>query len=198
MINIINKSNFSVLLLQDWVYTKKPSRYENTYALCVSERTAQKLIPVIEKREKAKKPEYRTQADNKLYIVPTNIRLEGSYESEIEANYVSGKLQKALRHLNENAEFRSADWYVDVIANGKYLPSVSVTPKYTNGTSNVIHHIEWMDNNQEERFENFLQNATKQELQPQRFQTFKEFILERESPETRKLIVKEPNESGKS
>jgi hypothetical protein len=178
MININHYGYYSVLLLQDWVFTKKPSVKEMPYALKVGE-SPTTIIGVVESRDLAKEAKYRTKADSKKYVVPTNVRLEGTYETMQEAEFIKSKLIKAMRNLDKSSTAnKKPDWLVSINQEKRLLCS-SV---YTNGESCVVNYLEWLSNLKEDKFESFLHHtkSSKDKLEVE-FETFADFIRYREN-----------------
>lgn len=177
MINIINKGVYSVLLLQNWVFSKNVSKREKRYAVKADERTVQKVLPYAEAVELEKEQEYRIKPQDREWLVPTNIRLEGTYETWDEAKFISKKLNKSFMHLEQDGTLKTRDWIIQINTHeDKPLPT---TPLYSNGVSSVSHHLDELAEIATVRLEGFLISTGSEDRKPE-FETFKEFVMYRE------------------
>ena len=129
MININNNTN-CVLLLQEFVPTITPA---SKYAINADSKTAPKVLNYLRKTKVEIKPQDK--------LDPQNIRIVGHYEHIDEAKFILKKLRKSI---DWDSEPNDATVIIDTTT--FYNSEHSYTPKYTNGVSNVMHHIKDLKN----------------------------------------------------
>lgn len=154
MINIINTTN-CVLLLQDFAITKTPAKY----AIKADHRYANKVLQHINK-----------DINPGEYLSPQNIRIMGHYETLDEAKFILRKLRKGIDH--DNAQNRTTcDSVVHIDTTSFNNSEHSYTPVYTNGVSNVMHHLEELSAS---RVDSFIRMHTDN---PESTLTFRQWVL---------------------
>lgn len=157
MINIINTTN-CVILLQGFAITKTPAKY----AIKADHRYANKVLQHINK-----------DINPGEYLSPQNIRIMGHYETLDEAKFILRKLRKGIDH--ENAQNRTTcDSVVHIDTTSFNNSEHSYTPVYTNGVSNVTHHLEELS---ESKVSSFLRMHSDN---PESTLTFRQWVLSNE------------------
>lgn len=161
MINLI-KTTKCVILLQDFAPT---STSASKYAIKADSIAAQKVLKhITDKKELNETPKF---------LEPTNIRIVGHYETLDEAKFILRKLRKSVKH-DEIAKNKSSDATIIIDTTSYNKDEHSFTPRYTNGISNVTHHIKELNGNTDNSFIRMLDTNTDSLL------TFREWALQNE------------------